>query len=103
MKNSDKTGVYTGTVTLDALGDGQKAVLTISDVYTAASIKVNGTDVGDLLYAPWTLDITDAVKEGENTIEISVTPRKYNAIHTDATTEELIDTGFAGTATVEIQ
>lgn len=103
LKNSDKTGVYTGTVTLDALGDGQKAVLTISDVYTAASIKVNGTDVGDLLYAPWTLDITDAVKEGENTIEISVTPRKYNAIHTDATTEELIDTGFAGTATVEIQ
>ena len=103
LKNSDETGVYTGTVTLDALGNGQKAVLTLSDVYTAASIKVNGTEVGNLLYAPWTLDITDAVKEGENTIEISVTPRKYNAIHTDAATEELVDTGFAGTAVVEIQ
>lgn len=103
LKNSDETGTYTGTVTLDALSDGQKAVLTLSDVYTAASIKVNGTEVGNLLYAPWKLDITDVVKEGENTIEISVTPRKYNAIHTDVATEELVDTGLAGSVTVEIQ
>ena len=103
LKNSADTGVYTGTVTLDALADGQKAVLELTDVYTAASVKVNGTEVGDILYGPWTLDITDAVQEGENTIEISVTPRKYNKIHTDVETEELIDTGFAGTAVVNIQ
>lgn len=103
LKNSAETGVYTGTVTLDQLADGQKAVLELTEVYTAASVKVNGTEVGKLLYGPWTLDITDAVQEGENTIEISVTPRKYNKIHTDAANEELVDAGFAGTAVVAVR
>ncbi|MDO4273398.1 MAG: glycosyl hydrolase [Eubacteriales bacterium] len=102
LKNSDETGIYTGTVKLEAL-EGKKAVLTLSEVYTAARIKVNGTEVGDILYAPYEIDITDAASEGDNTVEIQVTPRKYNAVHQDAALEELVDTGLAGSVSVEIR
>ncbi len=103
LKNSDETGVYQGTVTLDAPLDGQRAVLTMSEVYTAANVLVNGQEMGSVLYAPYELDITEALQEGENTIEIQVTPRKYNAIHRDAELEALVDTGLAGTVAVEFR
>lgn len=101
LKYSAQNGIYTGTVTMESL-DNVRAELALTDVYTAASVKVNGTEAGDMLYGPWRLDITGLLKEGENTIEITVTPRKYNAIHKDAADEELVDTGFAGTAQIEI-
>ena len=103
LKNSDETGVYQGTVTLDAPLDGQRAVLTMSEVYTAANVLVNGQEMGSVLYAPYELDITEALQEGENTIEIQVTPRKYNAIHREAELEALVDTGLAGTVAVEFR
>lgn len=103
LKNSADTGVYTGTFTIDKIPEGQRAVLTLDEVYTAAKVTVNGTELGNILYSPYEIDITDAVQEGENTVEIRVTPRKYNAIHTDAADEELVDTGLAGSVAVEIR
>lgn len=103
LKNSDETGIYQGTVTLEAPLEGQKAILTMSEVYTAANVLVNGQEMGAVLYAPYELEITDALQEGENTIEIQVTPRKYNAVHTDAELETLVDTGLAGNVAVELR
>lgn len=102
LKNSADTGIYTGTVNMEAL-DGKNTVLTLSELNTAATVKVNGTEVGNILYAPYEIDITDVVLEGENTIEIQVTPRKYNAIHLDAPLEDLVDTGLGGDVNIEIR
>ena len=102
LMNSADDGVYTGTFTLDAL-NGQKAVLTFSELYGASTVTVNGTEVGTVLYAPYEIDITDAAVEGENTVEIKVTPRKYNKIHLEAAPEELVNNGLAGGAAVEIR
>ncbi len=103
LKNSADTGIYTGIFTMDKASEGQRAVLTLEEVYTAAKVTINGTEIGSILYAPYEIDITDAVQEGENTVEIQVTPRKYNAVHTDAADEELVDTGLVGNVTVEIR
>ena len=103
LKNSDETGIYQGIVTLEEPLEGQKAILTMSEVYTAADVLVNGQEMGAVLYAPYELEITDALQQGENTIEIQVTPRKYNAVHTDAELETLVDTGLAGNVAVELR
>ncbi|MBQ1312302.1 MAG: hypothetical protein IIY55_10690, partial [Blautia sp.] len=100
---SAEDGVYTGTFTLEE-ADAGKAVLTLSELYGAAAVTVNGTDAGSILYAPFEIDITDAVSQVENTIEIRVTPRKYNKIHAEsAAPEQLVNNGLAGGAAVEIR
>jgi hypothetical protein len=37
-----------------------------------ATVRVNGVEVGGIWIAPWTVDISDAVKAGKNSVEISV-------------------------------
>lgn len=103
LKNSDETGVYDGSFTLDGKEDGQKVYLTLDSIYGAISVSVNGQEAGNILYAPYELDITDLAQDGENTITLKVTPRKFNEIHTDLSTEELIDTGLDSNVSVEIR
>lgn len=103
LKNSAETGTYEGTFTLEGKEEGQKAYLTLSEIYGGVTILVNGQEAGDILYAPYELDITEYVQDGENTVSIQVTPRRYNEVHTDLATEELVDTGLAGEINVEIR
>ena len=70
-------GVYTTTLNLDETYDA-RFVLNLGQVATCASVAVNGEHVGDVLFAPYKLDITDALVKGENTIQITVTPRTWN-------------------------
>ena len=70
-------------------------------MYTAATVLVNGEEAGKLMYAPYTLDITEYLTEGENEIEIQVTPRKYNKINPEA--ETLVDTGMEGPVTITVK
>jgi beta-galactosidase/beta-glucuronidase len=103
LKNSAETGIYTGTVTIGEVPEGQSAYLVLDGLYTAATVTINGTEIGDVLYAPYEIEITDALQAGENSVEIKVVPRKYNKVHSDAATEELVDTGLAGTVSVEFR
>ncbi len=58
-----------------ALAAGKRLLLHFGAVDNAASVFVNGKPVGGHIggYLPFTLDITDAVTEGENTLTVLVT------------------------------
>ena len=101
LKTSADTGSYHATYTLTGSLDGKSAELSLSNVYTAATVLVNGEEAGKLMYAPYTLDITEYLTEGENEIEIQVTPRKYNKVNPEA--EILADTGMEGPVTITIK
>jgi hypothetical protein len=47
--------------------------LNLGVVHELAEIKLNGKSLGIIWTAPWSLDITDAVRPGDNTLEVAVT------------------------------
>ena len=56
-----------------------------------------------MLITPSELDVTEAVQAGENSVTLSLVPRKYNALNPDADTETLVNNGLAGGLRVEIR
>lgn len=65
------SAVYRNTFTLEAL-KGRRFLLDLGDVMVLADVRVNGKDAGGVWTFPHRLDITGFVKEGENTLEITV-------------------------------
>ena len=53
-----------------------------------AEISVNGQNLGTLWCKPFTLDMTDALNEGENTLQIKVTSTWFNRLVYDAAQPE---------------
>ena len=88
-KHSDKginyfsgTATYKKNITLspDMLKDGSKLYLELGEVEIIAEVKVNGKNMGILWKPPFTLDITDVAKLGENTLEIEVVNNWQNRL-----------------------
>jgi hypothetical protein len=81
-ENSD-AGVkyYSGTATylksLDVPATwfmkGQRLMLDLGDVHELAEISINGHSLGIAWHPPYKIDVTDAIKQGVNTLEIKVT------------------------------
>lgn len=67
------TAVYSQTFAYDAGTDGTRCYIDLGDVYNIASVRINGVDCGTVWTPPFRVDITDAVAEGENLLEIAVT------------------------------
>ena len=63
--------VYRKTVTLNRYPD-ERFYLELGDVGVTARVKLNGEEAGVLTYAPYTLEITDLVRNGDNELEITV-------------------------------
>ena len=61
---------YSTKVILDA---NKNKTLDLGSVGTTAEVKINGIHVGTRIFQPYRFDISDAVKDGENTIEVLVT------------------------------
>lgn len=55
------------------LESGQRMMLSLGEVKNMASVRVNGTEMPLMWKSPFECDITDAVKAGENQLEITVT------------------------------
>ena len=60
---------YTATVILDRT---RHRILDLGAVGQTAEVKLNGKKVGVRTFAPYRFDISDAVQEGKNTLEITV-------------------------------
>jgi hypothetical protein len=65
---------YRTTFSLDPKLDAgnSKLMLDLGQVFVCAQVKVNGRDLGILWRQPFRMEITHAVKPGENTLEITI-------------------------------
>lgn len=61
------------TVPADRLGPGRAAMLDLGDVQVIARLRVNDRDYGVLWKPPFRVDVTDALRAGENTLVVEVT------------------------------
>jgi len=58
----------------------RKFLLNLGDVNVIAKVIVNGIDAGVSWIAPYTLDVTEALKKGENSLEIQITNQWANRL-----------------------
>lgn len=63
---------------------GQQVWLVLDSLYDIATVKVNGIECGTIWTKPYQLNITKAVKDGANYIEILVTNTWHNRLILDA-------------------
>jgi hypothetical protein len=69
------TATYANTFGVEPglVGDGRKLYLDLGRVEVLARVMVNGKDLGILWARPYRIDVTEAVREGENRLVIAVT------------------------------
>lgn len=74
VKYFSGTGTYSRKFSVpgEMAGKGRRAYLDLGRVEVMARVKVNGIDLGLLWKLPYRLEITSAIKAGENSLEISV-------------------------------
>ena len=75
---------YTTTFTYQK-SDAKAAVIDLGEVGVMATVTLNGKDVGTSWMAPYRLNITDVVQEGENKLEIKVVNVWRNRLTGDKT------------------
>ncbi len=75
IKYFSGTATYKKTFSLPAtaINNNQQLWLDLGEVKNLASIKINGKELGIVWKAPFTINITNAVRAGENQLEILVT------------------------------
>jgi hypothetical protein len=85
------TATYTKTFKWDDSKAGAKdgkRYLDLGDVQVMARVKVNGRDCGIAWKSPFRVEVTDALKSGENTLEVSVANLWPNRMIGDAALPE---------------
>ncbi|HVS51058.1 MAG TPA: glycosyl hydrolase [Opitutaceae bacterium] len=83
VKYFSGTATYTKTFTAPAAADGARVVLDLGKVGDIAEVSLNGRALGELWCAPYRVDVTDALKPGENQLEVKITNEWTNRIAGD--------------------
>jgi len=84
IKHFSGTATYRKPFKLNAEQAKCPVRLQLGDVKHVARGRVNGKDLGVVWTSPWTVDLTGAVKDGENELEIDVTDLWVNRLIGDA-------------------
>jgi hypothetical protein len=86
------SGSYTRMVDVpaDFLADGRRIRLDLGDVRELASVSVNGDEPTALDGRPFVVDVTDRLRPGASTIEVTVTNTQANAIQGNARASGLL-------------
>ncbi|MCO5237205.1 MAG: glycoside hydrolase family 2 [Chitinophagaceae bacterium] len=66
------TAYYTNTFKIKKSKAGERVVLDLGKITAMAKVKVNGREAGGVWTAPYSVDITDVVHKGRNSLEIKV-------------------------------
>lgn len=88
IRNYSGTAVYTTTMPVAELDTTATYKLNLGKVMVMAKVKVNGTDAGGVWTAPYSVDITPLIKQGENQIEVAVVNNYKNRIIGDLSLPE---------------
>lgn len=89
-RNEKEIRYYSGTVhyakTFNYKPDFKttQVMLSLGNLKAMARVKVNGQEIGGLWTAPWELDITSALVQGENKLEINVVNTWVNRLIGDS-------------------
>lgn len=67
-----RAGTYTQTFTLDKKQADKRYLLNLGLVQGSASVSVNGRPVGRASFPPFIVDVTEALKSGDNRVDIEV-------------------------------
>ncbi|HRI61075.1 MAG TPA: glycosyl hydrolase, partial [Saprospiraceae bacterium] len=73
IKYFSGTATYRNSVRIEKLNAGSRVLLDLGEVKNLAEVLVNGKNLGILWKTPFKIDITGALKNGENQLEIRVT------------------------------
>ncbi|HEV8271723.1 MAG TPA: glycosyl hydrolase [Chitinophagaceae bacterium] len=84
LKYYSGTAIYHNSFFIDKNETLTVAMLELDSICDIATIKINGIDYGTLWTPPYKLDVTKAIKTGENDIEIAVTNTWHNRLIGDA-------------------
>ncbi|GAC1669845.1 MAG: hypothetical protein NVS9B4_25900 [Candidatus Acidiferrum sp.] len=72
IKYYSGTAIYKKTIKSPRISSGKRVYLDLGTVKYIAEVTVNGKNLGVVWTAPWHIDITDALKHGDNKMEIAV-------------------------------
>ena len=95
VKYYSGTASYKTTLNLTNMDKTGRYILDLGDVKNLAEVLVNGKNVGVAWKKPFKLDVTDAVKTGNNTLEINVTNLWVNRLIGDAQPDVKTKTTYA--------
>lgn len=75
---SYETSFIINDIETGMLNGGRRFVLDFEDLNWLARVTLNGKDAGTVWCSPWTLDITEHLKPGENRLKIEICNSLYN-------------------------
>ncbi|MGV3599783.1 MAG: glycosyl hydrolase [Dyadobacter fermentans] len=84
IKYFSGTATYENTLNVSAIKKNARYWLDLGDVKNLAEVIVNGKNAGIIWKKPFLIDITDAVKQGANSIQVRVTNTWVNRLIGDA-------------------